>query len=420
MIVQLWAYAIVIGILLALAGVMADGLAATVRLPRRWSWALLLLVTLALSTVSPWLPSLRSDAAGSTWTVRVVGAVSGSVAAVGDPDSSWLNRAAGGIWALGTLALAGVYLAGRVELHRRRRAWVEATVLGIPVLLARDLGPAVVGCLESRIVLPEWALPFADPSLRLMLAHEREHQRAGDPLLLHTAGFAVAAMPWNPAAWWMFSRLKLAIELDCDSRVLASSTSMDADRARVVYSELLLTVARSRPAHHLLVMPAMLERASRVARRISAMHLDPPRFVGIRNAAALMATVAFIVLAACVPAPTTNTPAGGSGGRGPDVRELDPVRPGPGVTWPRPLKQVAPEYTREAMDQRIEGEVHLSAVVEPDGRVDRIRVVQSLDSKHGLDEAAVEATKKWAFAPCTKDGKPVACTIEMVLEYRLK
>ena len=46
-------------------------------------------------------------------------------------------------------------------------------------------------------------LAFAVYELRLLLAHERSHQRAYDPLVLHLAGLILIAMPWNPAAWWM-------------------------------------------------------------------------------------------------------------------------------------------------------------------------------------------------------------------------
>ena len=31
----------------------------------------------------------------------------------------------------------------------------------------------------------------------------------------------LAAMPWNPALWWIARRLRLAVEVDCDGRVLA-------------------------------------------------------------------------------------------------------------------------------------------------------------------------------------------------------
>jgi periplasmic protein TonB len=94
-------------------------------------------------------------------------------------------------------------------------------------------------------------------------------------------------------------------------------------------------------------------------------------------------------------------------------------QPGNGVSWPTPLRQVDPQYTSEAMRAKVQGEVHLSAVVAPNGMVTDIKVAKSLDRVYGLDEAAIDAAKKWLFAPCKRENKPVPCQIEMVLEFRL-
>lgn len=44
-------------------------------------------------------------------------------------------------------------------------------------------------------------------------------------------------MPWNPALWWIVRRLRLAIETDCDRRVLHAGTDVHA------YGVLLLNAA---------------------------------------------------------------------------------------------------------------------------------------------------------------------------------
>jgi hypothetical protein len=53
------------------------------------------------------------------------------------------------------------------------------------------------------------------------------------PALLGTrspsgAAFTVAALPWNVALWWQLMRLRAAIELDCDKRVVADGHGADA------------------------------------------------------------------------------------------------------------------------------------------------------------------------------------------------
>ena len=93
--------------------------------------------------------------------------------------------------------------------------------------------------------------------------------------------------------------------------------------------------------------------------------------------------------------------------------------PGNGVTWPRDISQEKPKYTPDGMRAKIQGTVELEIVVLADGTVGSVRVTKSLDRASGLDDAAVEAAKHWKFIPGTKDGKPVATKVPMVLEFRL-
>jgi TonB family protein len=91
-----------------------------------------------------------------------------------------------------------------------------------------------------------------------------------------------------------------------------------------------------------------------------------------------------------------------------------------GVTLPSPVKQVKPEYTKSGLQQRIQGSVLLSSVILADGTVSDVRVDRSLDEASGLDQAAIDAMKQWAFKPGTKDGKPVAVRIQCEITFTLK
>src|SRR5262245_4420406 len=71
----------------------------------------------------------------------------------------------------------------------------------------------------------------------------------------------------------------------------------------------------------------------------------------------------------------------------------------PGVTLPSVVKSVKPDYTREAMDARIEGVVGVTIVVGDDGKVGEVAVSKSLDPTYGLDKRAVIAAKQWTFKP---------------------
>ena len=85
-------------------------------------------------------------------------------------------------------------------------------------------------------------------------------------------------------------------------------------------------------------------------------------------------------------------------------------RPGNGVMLPKPLREVKPQYTADAMRAKVQGTVLLECVVLPDGTVGKVEIVRSLDSAFGLDQEAIKAAKQWRFAPGTRFGEPVAGT----------
>jgi periplasmic protein TonB len=92
-----------------------------------------------------------------------------------------------------------------------------------------------------------------------------------------------------------------------------------------------------------------------------------------------------------------------------DARPLPPgvYRAGTDVSLPRPLTQVLPHYTSDAMRAQVQGVVRTECIVGVDGKVTDVRVVRSLDTVYGLDEAAVRAVKQWTFEPGKKDGVAV-------------
>ncbi len=94
-------------------------------------------------------------------------------------------------------------------------------------------------------------------------------------------------------------------------------------------------------------------------------------------------------------------------------------QPGNGVSWPEKLVEVKPKYTPDAMRAKIQGEVQLEIVVLEDGSVGQVRIIKGLDRASGLDDAAIDAAKKWRFKPGMKEGKPVATWVKMTLEFRL-
>ena len=128
---------------------------------------------------------------------------------------------------------------------------------------ARDLGPAVVGLVKPMIVLPNWFHSLPRTHQNAVVLHERAHIAARDPQLVLVAFLVTAAMPWNPVLWWLFARLRRAIELDCDERVLRAFD----ERA---YGEALIAVAERR-SEPLRLALSLLRSRSFLERRIAAM-----------------------------------------------------------------------------------------------------------------------------------------------------
>jgi TonB family protein len=106
---------------------------------------------------------------------------------------------------------------------------------------------------------------------------------------------------------------------------------------------------------------------------------------------------------------------GSGGGTGGGV-----YRPGSGVTVPRILREVRPQYTSEAMRAKIQGVALLEVVVMPDGSVGRVEVERSLDRVFGLDQEAIKAAKQWRFAPGMRMGQPVPVLVTIEMYFTLR
>src|SRR6476620_312472 len=93
--------------------------------------------------------------------------------------------------------------------------------------------------------------------------------------------------------------------------------------------------------------------------------------------------------------------------------------PASGIVPPRVVKAVKADYTKEARDAHIEGTVVVEVLVSTDGMPTNVRVVESLDSKYGLDLEAIRVSRLWRFAPATRRGQPIEQAIRLEHAFRL-
>jgi periplasmic protein TonB len=101
---------------------------------------------------------------------------------------------------------------------------------------------------------------------------------------------------------------------------------------------------------------------------------------------------------------------GGTGG--------GPYRPGSGIQAPRLLKEVRADYTEDARQRGVTGEVVLEIVVRRDGSVGDVRILRGLAG--GLDDRAVQAVRQWRFSPAQRQGVSVDVIVEVAVEFKLR
>jgi TonB family protein len=93
------------------------------------------------------------------------------------------------------------------------------------------------------------------------------------------------------------------------------------------------------------------------------------------------------------------------------------LRIGGGVTPPKVLYKVDPNYSEPARKAKFNGTALLQLVVEPDGTASHIRVIKQLGL--GLDEEAMDAVRQWRFVPGKQAGKPVPVYATVEINFRL-
>lgn len=296
-------YAGVVGALMAMAGLAAERLLAGAGRPRRFTW----LMALTLAVVIP----LAGGLGGPGEPVPVVGGDS-ALTAGGSAESAkpWsiippllpaadpsLARPAAMAWAVASAGYLVVLCMFLVFVARARYRWDQRRIDGSDLHVSRRFGPAVVGIIRPVIVVPSWVLEGDSAERETILRHEFEHARERDHLALLYAGLVTAVFPWSPAVWWMFFRLRAAVEMDCDRRVISSGIAA-ADYSRVLVDAAIRSHGRCGLA------PAIGQPRSLLEWRLRTMNSETTRLS--RAHGMLLATVALIAVAiACdVPTPT--------------------------------------------------------------------------------------------------------------------
>ncbi len=370
------------------------------------AWAL---VPLALAVAALPRPGIGQGLASELLAlhpgVLVVAAVDAAPAAAG-VTMQWPLLLAG-TWLLGT-TLCALWFA------RQQRRFVAG--LGRLRRDARGLwrgdrvpGPAVVGALRPRIVLPmDFESRLGADEATLVLAHERAHVARGDTRA-NLLAVALRCLQWfNPLLHWADSHFRLDQELACDAAVLARHPS-----ARRCYAGAMLNVQLAVPG---LPVGCHWQSSQSLKERILMLKKSEPRARRRRiGAVAVCVLVSATSYGAWAFRPVdTATVATLASSQAP-VAPVAPADREAGVQ--KESRALAPpRYPLDAVQSQTSGKVVMRVLVGADGSVKDV-VVEESEPAGVFDAASVEAARKWSFNPAIEDGQPVEGWVRVPVEF---
>lgn len=374
-----------------------------------------------------WPPVSSNSAPG---VVEVVFAETIDVLGTTGPPTWPLSRVlllliGGGVLVRLTWVTFGAFLLRR--LHRRAQS---LSPIPDPLLAAqRAVGstarfltsggvttPMMFGVLRPTVLLPTGFSSLPTMGQTAVACHELLHVARRDwPKALIEE--ALRALFWfHPMVWLVLGRLALSREQVVDSEVVRLTGS------RRAYLDALLTIAKASHDRRSVAAAAMpFLRCQDLKQRVLALSKEV-RMSRIRRAMTLLTMTA--VLLATAAAVLTSVPAVALAGQEEAENEegkkaedsIHFVRDG--VERPVKLSDVQPQYTDLARKERTQGAIILQTVIEKDGTISRVQVLQGLPN--GLNEASVEAVKQWRYEPATLDGEPVRVYFNLTINFVLR
>jgi TonB family protein len=431
MIAAWMAYVLLVGGFFGGAAWTIERLLRNHRLPSRFVW----LGGMVLSSSWPfWTlarPQIEASVAGPTPGLSLVTLEPLALQVAATSVWASLDRPLIALWAISSsiFLLFGIVLLLRTR-NLRKRCCRKADGRQA-VLISEELGPAVVGVFKPRIILPRWCEGMEEAGLRLILAHESEHLRARDLPVTVLPGILPVLLPWSLPLWWMWHRLRIAAEGDCDLRVLRKNPGSSRE-----YMELLLAVGERLPSGW--AAAVMLSEPERtLARRIRTMTMPIPSKPLLKGAILLGLGAILIAVACGVPKPTSvedeTEPLSAADQTRGDVPELSalaqeaikepihtPLSRRPEITNRADVAMALErEYPPLLRDAGVGGKTNVWLFIDEEGRVRRTKVNES--SGHAdLDDAATRVAEMIRFSPGMNGDTAVPVWISLPIQFSVR
>ena len=427
-------YAIVVGGLLGTGALALENLLRTHGLPSRWIWVASILLSVAWplghwsweNRPRPVAPLLVPDAEAAAHAELPTAVFPLEPVTMEVGPESVLRLLDGPIlaaWALASSVLFLFFLFVFLRTHRLRSRWTEGKVGDEVVLLSEEWGPAVVGFLRPEVVLPRWCKDLDDRTLRFILDHELEHVRAGDLRVLILAGTVPVLFPWHLPIWWQLTRLRTAVEGDCDLRVLHRHPGQTRP-----YIDLLLGMGKRGSLRRPLA--AMLsEPYETLERRIRIMTMPMPKRPWVRGGVLAGIAGALAVLACAAPGPTEAKDEGEQSAAMTESTRVDAAREGLAIPTFTPFSvrptiknrdQVVAalerEYAALREDPGIGGTAEVWFFINEEPRVQEVRLNRS-SGHRARDAAAIEVADVIEFTPALNRDQERAVWVSLPIVF---
>lgn len=319
-----------------------------------------------LAAIAVLLPESQSPVAGpmllvDAWHTATSGVVDATQTIGVGTAMSWS-------WLIGALAFSSVLVIRQVRfLHRLQRRDESGEEPGEP------LGPAVVGLLRPRIVLPaDFAQRYTPEEQVLVLEHEREHLRRGDLPAQALCSLLCCLFWFNPLVHLGAARFRFDQELACDADVIRAFPNSRRTYGDAMFKTQLAGFGLPLGCHWQSVHP--------LKERIAMLRQPLPGLLRRRSGLALLAVMFTIGTYTVWAAQPAKDPA--------------PVPTLQAVTDEDVLAN--PKYPAEAAAAGINGQVVLDLLVGADGMVKEIKITSS-EPAGVFDKAATTAASGWRF-----------------------
>jgi len=377
-------------------------------------WRLLLIAVLVLPLLTAvWQPAAPLP------TLAIEGLTIEQVVATTLPAAAGLSWGAVLAIVVGVTLFALVRLmAGLVFLHRCRRSAFPLTPtpdpitnlqrrlgLEIPFLISKRFSvPITFGWRRPAVLLPETFRWLSADEQEGVACHELLHVRRRDWPMIVLEELLRAVVWFHPAIWILLPKIALSREQVVDEHVVRLTGKrrqyLDALWRVVCNDQRRANVqSKSRIVMSVLVLTASVAVAGLVGASVfpavseTAMKIDPPT------------------------APDESK-ARDKDTKDEKLRTVSKDSECDEITRPEVIEKVNPKYPDEARKAGIMGQVWVETVINENGTVDDIEVVESPDEL--LSKAAVEAIRQWTFEPALCDGRPVGVYYHLTIKFSLK